>query len=168
MEDDIWESLKQFCKENKDQFETIPWGSSMKGEGNLMYGLRGENHPSHAWWNSLSEQERKLFVGRITNGVKGSWMNATERRKSHSETMKEKWASGKINADQSRKNGNHGMIGKEVHNSKIIEYKGKIYYGWRELQEGTGVTKHLYNKYYLKGVDPEFRIGANGPAKGTP
>lgn len=50
----------------------------------------------------------------------------------------------------------------------LLENNGKIYYGWRELQETTGVTKHLYNKYYLNGIDPEKRIGANGPAKGTP
>ena len=49
-----------------------------------------------------------------------------------------------------------------------VENKGKTYYGWRELQEGTGVTKHLYKKYYLNGIDPETRIGANGPVKGTP
>ena len=38
-----------------------------------------------------------------------------------------------------------------------------LYYGWRELQETTNVTKHLYKKYYLKGIDPESRIGCNGP-----
>jgi hypothetical protein len=56
------------------------------------------------------------------------------------------------------------MKGKEVHNVLELEYKGVVYYGWRELKEATGVTKHLYNKYYLNGVDPESRIGANGPA----
>lgn len=165
MEDDIWESLKQFCKENKDQFETIPWGSSMKGEGNLMYGLRGENHPASSWLKTEATEE---YFERRNQGVKRSWMNNKERRKTHSETMKEKWASGKITADVARKNGNHGLKGKDVHNSLEIEYKGKTYYGWRELQEGTGVTKHLYNKYYLNDIDPETRIGANGPAKGTP
>jgi hypothetical protein len=164
MEDDVWESLKQFCRENKDQFETIPWGSSMRGEGNFMYGLRGENHPASAW---LKNEATEDYFKRRNDGVKRSWMNAKERRKSHSETMKEKWASGKIDASIARKNGNHGLKGKEVHNTLEIEYKGETYYGWRELQEGTGVTKHLYNKYYLNGIDPETRIGANGPAKGT-
>ena len=31
------------------------------------------------------------------------------------------------------------------------------------LYEGTKVSKHLYNKYYVNGVDPSKRIGANGP-----
>ena len=165
MEDKIWESLKQFCIENKDKFETIPWGSSMKGEGNLMYGLRGENHPASGWLKNEASQE---YFDRRNQGIKNSWMNAEDRRKTHSETMKEKWASGKINADVARKNGNHGLKGEQIHNSLEIEYKGKTYYGWRELQEGTGVTKHLYNKYYLNDIDPETRIGSNGPMKGTP
>lgn len=60
-------------------------------------------------------------------------------------------------------NGRHGMKGKEIHNTLELEYKGEIYYGYRELKEATGVTKHLYRKYYLKGIDPEFRIDTNGP-----
>lgn len=165
MDNDIWESLKQFCIEHKGEFETIPWGASMSGEGNFMYGLRGENHPASSWLRNEATPE---YFERRNAGVKRSWMNATERKKTHSEAMKEKWASGKIDASIARKNGNHGLKGKEIHNTLEIEYKGKTYYGWRELQEGTGVTKHLYNKYYVNGIDPETRIGANGPAKGTP
>ena len=164
MEDDIWESLRQFCIENKDSFETIPWGSSMKGSGNFMYGLRGEDHPASGW---LKNEATKDYFERRNQGVKRSWMNADERRKTHSETMKEKWASGKITADSARKNGNHGLKGKEIHNTLEIEYKGKKYYGWRELREETGVTKGLYKKYYCNGIDPETRIGTNGPAKRT-
>jgi len=165
MDDDIWESLRQLCVENKDSFETIPWGASMKGKANFMYGLRGENHPASAW---LKNEATPEYFERRNQSVKRSWMNADERRKTHSETMKEKWASGKINAETARKNGNHGLKGKDVHNVQEIEYKGVIYYGWRELHEATNVTKHLYKKYYVNGIDPETRIGANGPAKGNP
>jgi hypothetical protein len=77
--------------------------------------------------------------------------------------MKERWKSGKITKETARKNGQHGMKGKDAHNSIAIEYKGVLYYGWRELQENTKVTKHLYKKYYLKGIDPEPRIGSDGP-----
>jgi len=42
-----------------------------------------------------------------------------------------------------------------------------IYYGWRDLLEKTKVTKHLYKKYYMKGIDPEFRIGCDGPISKT-
>ena len=167
MDKEIWESLKQFCIENKDKIERIPWGSSMKGEGNLMYGLLGEDHPSYHWWKGLSKDDRDSYIKRIQSGVKNGWSNNSSRKLKHSETMKQKWADGKITADTARQNGNHGHLGKDVHNVIELEYKGKTYYGWRELQEGTGVTKHLYKKYYLNGIDPETRIGANGPVKGT-
>jgi hypothetical protein len=42
-----------------------------------------------------------------------------------------------------------------------LEYKGKIYNGFSHLTEETKVTYHLYNKYYLNGVDPEKYIGNN-------
>jgi len=29
---------------------------------------------------------------------------------------------------------------------------------------GTGISKHLYKKYYIKGINPNERIGKNGPA----
>lgn len=163
MEEDIWESLKNF-KFDIDSV-TVPWGTSRHGEANFMYGLRGENHPASAW---LKNEATKDYFERRNASVKRSWMNDTERRKSHSETMKEKWVSGKIDASTARKNGNHGLKGAEIHNTLEIEYKGKTYYGWRELKEGTGVTKHLYNKYYLNNIDPETRIGTDGPAKDTP
>lgn len=164
MDDDIFESLKTFVCET----EPIPWGGGFPGKANHMYGLCGENHPALIWLNSLSESEREEHFSRIKTGVKHSWVADMERKKSHSETMKDKWVSGKLSAETSRKNGNHGHLGKDVHNAKVIEYKGETYYGWRELQEGTGVTKHLYNKYYLTGIDPEVRIGTNGPVKETP
>lgn len=44
-----------------------------------------------------------------------------------------------------------------------IEYDGVIYYGWRDLLEKTKVTKHLYRKYYLKGINPLDRKGVSGP-----
>lgn len=44
---------------------------------------------------------------------------------------------------------------------KSIEYKGKIYRGFTELKEQTGVTYYLYNKYYVHNVDPLPYIGNN-------
>jgi len=55
------------------------------------------------------------------------------------------------------------LIGKNSPIVKPIEYESKVYYGWRELKEATGVSKHLYKKYYLNGIDPTFRIGTDGP-----
>lgn len=31
------------------------------------------------------------------------------------------------------------------------------------LLENTGISKHLYKKYYLNNIDPTNRIGKNGP-----
>jgi translation initiation factor 1 (eIF-1/SUI1) len=44
-----------------------------------------------------------------------------------------------------------------------LEYNGKIYFGWDSLRKETGVTKYLYKKYYLNGIDPTSRINTNGP-----
>ena len=45
--------------------------------------------------------------------------------------------------------------------TKKLEYKGEEYFGFEDLKQKTGVTYHLYNKYYLKGVDPEPFINNN-------
>jgi hypothetical protein len=92
-----------------------------------------------------------------------SWTNADDRRKKHAKDMKEKWKNGTFTKEMSRKNGQHGLSGKEIHNTLDIEYRGVIYYGWSELLEKTKVSKHLYKKYYLNGLDPEPRIGTDGP-----
>lgn len=156
--DEIWESLRTFeCK-----VEPIPWGGGFPGKANHMYGLRGENHPASAW---LKNEATPDYFDRRNKGVLESWMNDDDRRKQHSAKMKERWASGKITAETARKNGDHGMKGKDVHNSKVIEYKGTTYYGWRELKDATGVSKHLYNKYYVNGIDPEPKIGMDGPVR---
>jgi hypothetical protein len=44
-----------------------------------------------------------------------------------------------------------------------LEYNGKIYLGWKDLEKETGVSKTLYKKYYLNGIDPLIRKGKNGP-----
>jgi hypothetical protein len=93
---------------------------------------------------------------------------SSDRRKAHSIKMKETWENNReLMTENARQNGRHGLSGKDIHNTLDIEYKGVVYYGYRELKEVTGVSKHLYNKYYLKGIDPEPRIGKDGPVKGT-
>jgi len=162
MEEDVFESLKTFVCDI--EIQTVPWGSSLPGEANFMYGLKGENHP--AFWFHKNQATDEYYENK-RKSVLESWMNAEDRRKQHSIKMKERWESGKITPEMSRKNGNHGLMGKDIHNTLDIEYKGVIYYGWRDLLEKTKVTKHLYKKYYLKGIDPEFRIGCDGPISKT-
>jgi hypothetical protein len=38
--------------------------------------------------------------------------------------------------------------------TKTLEYKSATYLGYEELQQATGVSRHLYTKFYLKGIDP--------------
>ena len=96
------------------------------------------------------------------------WKNNTKRKKLASNKMKSTWQNNyDVMAEKARKNGKHGMFGKLSPRALLLEYKGVKYYGWRELREATGVTKDLYKKYYLNGIDPEPRIGKDGPAPST-
>jgi hypothetical protein len=114
-----------------------------------------ENHPSKTDPN---------YGEKISERVYKDWENNQERKDKFKKSMKE-WH--KKNPERSRKisidNLPPPMIGKDNPMTKKIEYKNKIYYGWRELKESTGVSKRLYTKYYLNGIDPEFRIGFSGP-----
>lgn len=160
--EDIFESLKTYnFVFVPDETTKIYWGS-FSGDKNPMYGLKGENHPSYQWHKNEASSE---YYENKRKSILESWMNSDERRNQHSIKMKERWSLGKITAETARKNGHHGLKGKDIHNTLEIEYKGVIYYGWRELQEKTNVTKHLYKKYYLNGQDPEPRIGCDGPVK---
>jgi hypothetical protein len=49
--------------------------------------------------------------------------------------------------------------------SDPLEYKGNYYVGWEDLERSTGVTKHLYKKYYLNGYEPEVNIKNKHPIK---
>jgi hypothetical protein len=110
----------------------------------------------------------KEWSDNVSAAVKKSYENNEDLRRLRSEQMKDTWDKNKKRmTETARINGKHNQFGKLNHNSIEIEYKGTIYYGWRELQENTSVTKHLYKKYYLNGVDPEPRIGKDGPAVGT-
>lgn len=113
-----------------------------------------------------SEEEKKLFAQTMQERMLKLWENDIIRREQTRKRMllqreqnPQKWRSISINnlprGDDCRGANNHWC--------KPIEYNGNTYFGWRELQEATGVTKHLYRKYYTKGINPEFRIGTDGP-----
>lgn len=44
------------------------------------------------------------------------------------------------------------------HAAKEFEYFGSIFIGYKQLSESTGCTRYLYNRYYLKGIDPSKYI----------
>lgn len=115
--------------------------------------------------NSYTREPK--FRRKLSSIVKTHWdtsPTAADRKESVSKTMSKLWVDRYDEmAENARKNGNHGLTGKDCPNTLLLEYNGIEYYGWRELQEATGVTKHLYKKYYLRGIDPTGRIGKNGP-----
>jgi len=112
------------------------------------------NHPS----------KKETWRDSVSKAVFETWKDNEERRAKTSIKMKERWRNddGKLR-ELAIQNLPSPMIGKDNPVVKQIEFYGKYYYGWRELYEGTGVSKHLYNRYYLNGIDPRSRIGANGP-----
>lgn len=93
-----------------------------------------------------------------------TWVGAEERRKAASDRMKQQWNNNRDKlVEHNRKNSAKGHAAYREKNKNKIEYKGNYYYSWHNLLEKTKITKHLYKKYYLNGIDPEFRIGADGP-----
>lgn len=116
----------------------------------------------------MSQTDPEKWSEICKESARKQWKDNPERRKFHSDKMKAMWvANYDTLAEKARKNGKHGMIGKLSPRALLLEYKGVEYYGWRELKESTGVTKNLYRKYYLNGIDPEPRIGKDGPAAAT-
>ena len=79
--------------------------------------------------------------------------------------MKDRWQSEEREELKKRaiQNLPNDTFGKNNGWSREVEYYGKTYYGWNELKRETGVSKHLYKRYYMNGINPEYRIGKNGP-----
>ena len=133
-------------------------------EGAIENGLGMTNDLAIEWHKTRPDS---WLEGMRVSGLK-QWKDNDARRKSNSIKMKETWEKNrKFMTENARQNGRHGLSGKDIHNTLDIEYKGVIYYGYKDLMENTAVSKHLYNKYYLNGIDPEPRIGKDGPVKGT-
>ena len=155
--------LKHIKNEIPEDENVRGGGFCFWGEDNAMYGLRGSEHPASQW------ERTEQYCDNVRDAVlTKQWKDNDSRRESHSKKMTETWENNYEHmAEQARKNGRHGMKGKDIHNTLDIEYKGVVYYGWSELKEKTGVSKHLYKKYYEKGIDPEPRIGKDGPVRGT-
>lgn len=97
--------------------------------------------------------------------VKKTWEDAEERKKQFSSSMKAKQAEWKKDpnyySEQIRraKKGAAAMI---ESCAKRIEYNGEEYLSWKTFTEETGISRHLYNKFYKFGIDPAFRVGEVG------
>lgn len=97
-----------------------------------------------------------------------SWQNDVARREKFSSSMKKRVSEWKENdpegyLEEQRKRSKIGAQKSAEITRKKIEYNGIVYDGWSSLSEQTGVTKHLYNKFYVHGIDPIFRVGKDGP-----
>jgi len=136
--------------------------SNSKKHNSLNYSLSRKLHISFLK-NNHHSRRIEGWNDKMKAIVLDSWKDNDIRRKQQSDRMKHRYVSNTQayfvainNLPKDTKGINNGNV-------LSIEYKGKIYYGWRELKEATRVTKELYKKYYINGIDPEFRIGANGP-----
>lgn len=96
--------------------------------------------------------------------VTSNWENNDERRLKTSQHFKQ-WQHDNREKflENNRKNATLGGQAAKLIVANRIEYKGEIYIGWKELKDLTGVSKFLYNRFYMKGFDPEDRIGKDGP-----
>lgn len=119
------------------------------------------NHHAH-------RENNHVYRENLSNIISKHWETADERRNCFSlrmkktmETMKNKDPD--FYYERQRRYAKLGGQKAKEKNSTSIEYKGKTYLGWNNLLSFTGVTKHLYMKYYINGKDPELRIGSNGP-----
>jgi hypothetical protein len=116
----------------------------------------------------MSQRDPESWSLVCKKSAQKQWKDNTGRKSAHSKKMKNTWESNYNEmAEKARKNGKHGLVGKLSPRALLLEYKGVNYYGWRELKESTGVSKDLYKKHYLNGIDPEPRIGKDGPAPST-
>jgi len=115
-----------------------------------------DNHPAHRidGWNE-----------KMSRLVTQSWVGADERRKKWSESMAKKQAEWRQDpnyfAEQKRRAAAGGRASAEVVSARV-EYNGVDYVGWDSLKSATGITPHLYKKYYKYGIDPIFRVGKDG------
>lgn len=130
-------------------------------------------HNSRITW---SEKLSKFHHAHRINGwnekmsdlVLDQWKDDCERRKLTSDRMKDLWETRRDElTEKNKENGKKAIIEYREKNKHKIEYKGNHYYSWENLLKETGCSKHLYRKYYLKGIDPVSRIGADGPPRGS-
>ena len=131
------------------------FGRDVSGDMNPMYG-RGDK--TREW----CKQNPEAASQRSRKAAYTQWANE-ETRLSRIAAMKGKTKTFKDIDAYNELQRQKALKSKEKCAIKV-EYYGVVYIGWRELYDATGVSKHLYKKYYMKGINPSERIGKNGPA----
>jgi len=105
---------------------------------------------------------------RLSIAVEKGWESDNERKATHSKRMKDFHNKQKSENFESymKKQKERSLLGNIKSKEKClkkISFEGKDFLGWDDLEQQTGMTKHLYKKYYKKGINPSFRIGKDGP-----
>lgn len=153
-------SVLEECTDNIAFDREVVWIKRLSPEYNMTKG--GE----HSWNEGLTKQDNEKLASigkKISQRMIGNipW----NKGKEWSEEVRQKLRGPrpKLSLAMTGKKWKKDTYAKK---SNHIEYNGNIYYGWPELEKRTGVTKHLYKKYYLNGIDPLLRKGTVGPPKG--
>ena len=161
------QSISEFCKEFDPNFDA---GTFWNEEIDSSYyeplddggSVAGPNHPSRLWHQDRPDE----WLEACKKGTLKEWQGKKGeiRRKATSNKMKETWGKHReLLVAHCRKVASKGGMASKEKCAKRLDYYGKTYIGWNELKKETGVSKHLYKKYYMNGINPEHRIGKNGP-----
>lgn len=137
------------------------FGRNVSGENNPMF---GKGHKIKQWRDSNPNKLEEMRNKNKDSALK-QWSDSiiaikqkdamrnkkrTMKNQTHEEFIQMQKAKSQIGAEKTKHQ---------------IEYEGSTYHGWNELLQKTGVTKHLYRKYYINDLDPLSRKNCNGPTK---
>ena len=158
VESSDWANLKQ---ENGKDGNVLGMSLSKDWKDNISKAQRGLKKAPCS-----EETKRKISVAKAG---KSGIPRTKEFKKMQSDRMKENnpakqdYVKAKIsNTLKGRKRGAHSKLTKErmsKSRSTPVEYKGVLYKNLCVLVKETGISKHLYKRYYLNGVDPEPYVG---------
>jgi hypothetical protein len=111
------------------------------------------------YWQSPEGIEKKKRLSERNKKTKSEEMKKKWEDPEYRRYMTEKTSSREITEETRKK------LSDNIRLKNKIEYKGKFYYGWKELEESTGVTRRLYQRFYLNGYDPEPNVNVRNVHK---
>lgn len=179
---------KQKIKNNKDDFifeileeyDNITPGDLVIKEGDLQKTLDvvlsddffNQGYATCGWYSRPNNKESRKKKSVATKKYWASQAGQekrkrlVERNKKYSaDRMSKMWEKHRDsiveNLKQPKSKTHKENISKGKLSNNPIKYKEEIYYGWYALEKETGISKHLYNKYYVNGILPEKYKGKN-------
>jgi hypothetical protein len=97
------------------------------------------------YWNSDAGQEKRKRL------IESNRKHSPQRMRDVWKTQRELLISN-LNKPKTARHKNN--ISSAKVKSNPIEYAGDVYFGWKDLETKTEVTKFLYFKYYRNGIEP--------------